>query len=257
MITIFKDDINKCYQFATDAWVNDSQSKKSNGTIKRSKEEFISNQFTGKLAEIIFKKTVELAYPQYQIELDFNHYQDKHHIDNGDVKVIKNSTEITTKIDIKSSSKQAKWLLVEDFKYDDTINEYMKSDKYVMVQFEDDILFAKNIITNFSKLPNLTKITGKVTGWISHSNFISKKENQPWFIFHTGKTLYNPYYLPAKLEKLNDKKHLVNYYNKAFNSEVSKNPSLQKFLNVDLKAKINYGFPIKWLNDFSEDVFKL
>lgn len=259
MVVLNEQEILKCYEFGLQAWNNKSQSLKSHGEEERTREQFIANQLTGKLSEIIFKKQIESEFPEYKVILDFEHYQNKHHIDNGDVKILRTSSkyEIPIKLDIKGSSSKAKWLLVEDFKYDDTINTEMKSEKYIMVEFKEEELMANKLTKDLEKVLTLKEVTGEIKGWAWHKDFMSSTDNEPWFIYKRGDRLKDPFHLPANFEDIKNKIELHESWIDIYNRNLKKYSFSKKFLNIELKANVNYGLPIKWLRPVSEELFEI
>ena len=69
--------IQECYDFAVIAWNNRSQSQKQFGTKEaRDRNSFVADQISGKLAEYIFKHTMEEMNDEVRVELNIDHYLD-------------------------------------------------------------------------------------------------------------------------------------------------------------------------------------
>lgn len=248
---IKKDEVRLCYDFAYVAWDKESQSKKNFGDKPREKSEFLADQITGKIAELIFKKEIEEKFPAIQVRLDFMHYMNPHHTDNGDVEILKNGQLIDSRLDIKSSSYRAQWLIVEDYKFWIPNTTQPASDKYVMVKFNESMLTNPELRKNPERILQLEGISGEIKGWELHSSFISSADNEPWFIYNKGQQLLNPRLLPSNPASLNDKLHLQNYINKVART----NENIVSCIGPTLKAKLNYGLPIKWLQTDLDELF--
>lgn len=238
-------EIRRCYEFANEAWNNRSQSVQQFGTTEqRNRESFIADQVSGKLAELIFKKEIENKFESVKVHVDFKHYLDPLHTDNGDVSIENNGKNQSVRIDIKGSSYAAKWLLVEKHKYWELKTNKPMADRYVMVKFSNDMPTSKELRENPESILKLDKVSGQIVGWANHSDFISRKDNAPWFTFNRGERLISGKVLPKTAEKVNDMKHLNNYIKKVQESNAIENIHI----GPPLDATLNVGLPIDWLN---------
>lgn len=251
MAVVNQEEIRLCYDFANYAWENSSQSVKHFGGEPRTKEEFLADQITGKIAELIFKKEVESQLPNVQIELDFMHYLDPHHTDNGDVQIFSDGQLLDLKLDIKGSSHRAQWLLVEEYKFWLPNTRHSAADKYVMIKFDENMPTNPQLRENPEVILGLNEVVGEIKGWKLHASFISPADNEPWFIYNRGERLLNPRLLPPNTNHINDKKHLKNYINKVARS----NEGMANNIGPHLDAKLNYGLPIKWLQSDLRSLF--
>lgn len=243
MAIVTSDEIGLCFDFAEYAWNNRSQSQRHFGGQSRSREAFIADQILGKLAEIVFKKDVENQFPHVQIELDFMHYMNPLHVDNGDVKIFVNGMLLDERIDIKGSSYRAQWLLVEDYKYYHPETGEGMSDKYVMVKLSDNVPSNPELRANPNRILDFDNIRGEIVGWVNHEEFISTEDNMPWFTYNRGERLINPRVLPRSMDRLSDLKHRDNY----IRTVIRNNPTLNHYIGPTLDAEINYGLPLNWL----------
>ncbi|MGE8206027.1 hypothetical protein ACQKP0_15900 [Heyndrickxia sp. NPDC080065] len=251
MAIVNQTEIRLCYDFANYAWENKSQSDKHFGGQPRTKEEFLADQITGKIAELIFKKEVESKLPNIHIELDFMHYLDPLHTDNGDVQVFENDQLLDLKLDIKGSSHKAQWLLVEDYKFWIPNTRQSAAEKYVMIKFDENMPTNPQLRENPEKILGLDEVAGEIKGWELHSSFISPSNNEPWFIYNREERLLNPKLLPANATHINDKTHLGNYVKKVARS----NEGITNYIGPRLDANLNYGLPIKWLQSNLNGLF--
>lgn len=106
-------EIRRCYDFANKAWNYRSQSVQQFETKEqRTRESFIEDQISGKLAELVFKKQFESEFENVSVQVDFKHYLDPLHTDEGDVTIGFNGEIYPLRIDIKGSSHCAQWLIV-------------------------------------------------------------------------------------------------------------------------------------------------
>lgn len=93
--------IRECYNFAVGAWNNRSQSQKQFGTKEaRDRNSFVADQISGKLAEYIFKHTIEEMNDEVRVELNFDHYLDPLHTDLGDVEIYIENKLLPIRIDV-------------------------------------------------------------------------------------------------------------------------------------------------------------
>lgn len=246
MITISKEEIMQCYNFATTAWNNKSQSAKQFGTPElREKNAFIADQIFGKLAEYVFKYTIIALNKSIQVHLDFSHYPDQLHTDNGDVEIIVEGESLPLKIDVKGSSYKAQWLLVEIHKYNDPQTGMKVSDRYVMVKFSEKVPDSQTLRNNPELILDFSQIEGEVIGWANHSDFSSEKDQKAWFSYDKGQKPYKRKVLPNSSERVNNITHLNRYINKVITNN---NFSEEEFLlNLPLEAKLNVGLPVSWL----------
>jgi len=245
------EEIQLCYDFANYAWENSSQSVRHFGGQPRTREAFLADQITGKIVELIFKKEVESKISNIRIELDFMHYMDPYHTDNGDVRVVRDNHPLDLKLDIKGSSYKAQWLLVEDYKFWIPNTSQPAADKYVMIKFDENMPTNPELREDPEQILRLGGIKGEIKGWELHSFFISPGDNETWFIYEKGERLLNPRLLPANSLRVNDKSHLRNYINKVEKSDVN----IVKHIGPTLDANLNYGLPIKWLKSDLSGLF--
>lgn len=250
---INRTEIRRCYDFAVTAWNNRSQSQRQFGTMEeRDRNSFIADQTLGKLAEYVFKHTIESKFENVRIELNFNHYLNPLHTDEGDVDIYIDNELIPTRIDIKGSSNYAQWLLVELHKFKDLETGMPLSDKYVMVKFDEDIPDNGTLRANPDQILELDNVSGEVIGWANHNDFISPKDNEEWFTYYRGERPLRRRVLPKSRQKVNDLRHLRNYINKVKrDQDITDN---EAHLNVVLDAEVNIGLPIHWLNSDLEGI---
>jgi len=246
--------IRECYNFAVVAWNNRSQSQKQFGTREaRDRNSFIADQISGKLAEYIFKHTIEELYDEVRVELNFDHYLDPLHTDLGDVEIYLENILFPIRIDVKGSSYRAQWLLVENHKFWDLKSSEPMSDKFVMVKFSETVPDSRTLRSNPEVILELIEIEGTVIGWANHSDFISETDNEEWFIYLKGENPLKTKVLPGSLQRINNIKHLRNYINK-----VKRDSNLsddEACLNMQLDAEKNIGLPIHWLQRNLEGIF--
>lgn len=247
VVFVNAEEIRACYDFACFAWEKESQSPKDFGGYIRDEKEFIADQTVGKIAEIIFKKHIESLLPNYKVHLNFEHYLDKNHLDNGDVILLNDEIQIPIRIDVKGSSSKAKWLVVEDYKYRNRNTNERISDCFVMVTFNDDLPSNDNLRANPKRLLDFDEIGGSIEGWAMYEDFNCSADGMPWFEFEKGHRLYNVNLLPKSPGYLNDRMHLQNYMNKAFSSHENN----YYHIGPNLRAKKNFGIPLKWLREIN------
>lgn len=256
MVLVNKEQIQQCYDFAVNAWKYHSQSQRQFGTQgTRKREEFIADQTLGKLAEYVFKNEIEeKSFNSVKVKLNFNHYLNPLHTDDGDVEIYKkdifNDILFPFRIDIKGSSYKSQWLLVEEHKFIDLQTKKPMSDYYVKVKFDDRVPDNPTLRKNPEQILELEAVNGYVEGWARWSDFISQTDNEPWFIFKRGDRPWRRRVLP-NLNKINNLKHLNNSINyRMRNNDISYENAT---LDIKLDAEKNIGLPIKELRaDISE-----
>jgi hypothetical protein len=255
MAIVSTGEIQECYDFAVTAWNNRSQSQRQFGTQEtRSRNSFIADQISGKLAEYVFKHTMENAFDNVSVRLNFIHYWDPLHTDEGDVEIYRDKTPLPLRIDIKGSSHFAQWLLVEQHKYRDLQSGAPLSDMFVMVKFAYNVPDNRSLRHNPEQILEFKEIHGEVVGWANHSDFISEMDHEEWFTYHRGDRPWRRDVLPASAENINDIQHLHNYINwKKRNKNISDNDAS---LNISLDAEINVGLPIHWLQPNLEGILE-
>lgn len=254
MSIIKEKQIRECYDFAVVAWNNRSQSQKQFGTKEsRNRNSFVADQISGKLAEYIFKHTIEELYDEVRVVLNFDHYLDPLHTDLGDVEIYVENKLLPIRIDVKGSSYRAQWLLVEIHKFRDLKSSEPMSDKFVMVKFSENVPDSRTLRNNPEVILELNEIEGKVIGWANHSDFISETDNEEWFVYLKGEKPFKTKVLPKSPQRINNIKHLRNYINM-----VKRDSNLsddEAYLNMPLDAEKNIGLPIHWLQKKLEDIF--
>ncbi|KFI04775.1 hypothetical protein P8852_05890 [Bacillus spizizenii] len=245
MVVVKNKIIRKCYKFALDAWEKRSQSQKQFGTgAIRKKNEFIADQLSGKLAECLFKLIVEDQYENVQVQLNFTHYPDPLQTDNGDVSIYVDGELLSSRIDIKGSSHRAQWLLVEEHKFKDLSTGKPLSDCYVMIRFSESMPTSQTLRNNPQQILEVQEISGEITGWANHSDFLSPADNKEWFVFERGQRPWKRQVLPSPFYP-NDLKHLKNCIKSSIKKKGFTDNDI--YLSVPLDAKINIGLPIYWL----------
>lgn len=245
MVTVTSEEIKQCYHFAVTAWRNRSQSVQQFGTDHpRMKEAFLADQISGKLAELIFKKEIEQRHPRVEVQLDFEHYLNPLHTDNGDVSIVDNGLVVPYRIDVKGSSYVAQWLLVERHKFWDLKTKAPMADRYVMIKFSNEMPTSSELRANPDRILSLEQVSGEIIGWANHTDFISSTDNAPWFSYEKGERLISPQFLPKTASYPNDIRHLTNYINKVQQSK----QATSIHIGPPLDATLNFGLPIKWLN---------
>lgn len=245
MVEVSAVEIRQCYDFANTAWNNRSQSVQQFGTAEeRRRESFLADQIAGKLAEVVFKKEIEQNYAGVEVQLNFEHYLDRLHTDDGDVTILVNGEQLDERIDVKGSSHMAQWLLVEEHKYVDLQTREKMADRYVMVRFSSTMPTSQELRNNPEQILNLNSIEGEIVGWVNHEDFICPKDNATWFTFNRGDRLISAQVLPKSSSQISDLRHLGNYMNKVKQSK----ELADIHIGPRLDATLNVGMPIKWLN---------
>lgn len=283
-----KKEIERCYSFAEEVVKLHSQKEGDFGTKeKRNAPTMMADLILGKMAEIIFKKEYESKIPNSRVELDFNHYLDPNHLDDGDVKIYIDNQLFPIRIDIKSSTSKSRWLLVESYKLFDNNKKFL-SDRYVFVRFNDTVPGNPQLRKDPYKILNEYDKhipSGKIVGWAIGEDFISSADKKGFFEFKKDQRLLNvdlipkvkfpaaPYDRSRIVQPLESeeiitteylKYHVIkNYREKViskYEKEKSRNPYIdsleeyhkkekEKILHVGptMKASLNYGLPDNWL----------
>ncbi len=256
MLVITNEAIKKCYDFAVHAWNNSSQSQRQFGTEEpRQRNSFIADQLSGKLAECLYRAIIEDRYPNVKVHLDFEHYLDPLHTDNGDVKIYVDGNLVPYRIDIKGSSHRAQWLLVEGHKFRDLNTGSPLADCYIMIRFSESMPTSRDLRNNPEQILEIQEISGEITGWAYYNDFFSQADNREWFIFKRGDYPWKRRVLPHSSDSINDLNHLQNYIRYRIRTRRLTNTDI--YLSVPLDARINTGLPIHWLRTDINELLQL
>jgi len=241
MIKLDKEEIQRCIDFAEASWQLKNQSQKHFGGLKRTKNQFMADQIEGKLAEIIFFKF--LKQKEIEIELDFNQYEGELNIDSGDFTIKKSKERYEIPVDIKGTSSFAQWLLVEEYKFIDINKHTHKSKAFILVAFNKNFPTNKELRIDPLAILNVS-VCGEVRGWAKSEDFYTKS-GDTWFEWRKGEQPWIASVLP--MNPPFSKKGLNSYLEKSISSH--ENKKIKTTISIPLDAKMNYGLPIKWLNN--------
>ena len=244
-IMLTKKEIQKCKSFA-EKFAN-AKAKKSGldfGSITHMSRDLVdktADTMTGKLTEVAFSRFCKLK--GFEIEIDFDIYEGRLNIDNGQDIVSFQGKKNNIKCDIKGAKNIAQWLLVEQHK----INEKLiYSDLYIFVKLTLPQGVEKNL-----NLFDQNKIESEIIGYAFKEDFFDS-ENTPWFHYKEGHSPLTGYFakqiINNALRSIGEinilKKHdLIKSY-KMIRGNVDKN---RHFLKMRQKATHNYGLPIDYL----------
>lgn len=238
-VDINETDIRACYDFAERAWQRESQSQKHFGGFLRSRDDFIADQTEGKLAEIALSKF--LSRLGVKTLLDFQHYSGQQNTDHGDVALGVSSTT-RAKVDVKSSSAKAQWLLVEDYKFFQIGTRRLASDVFVMVCFDSSFPGNKVLRRNPGILLQ-KRYKAFIEGWALSQDFFAPGTNEFWFEWPKGTRPYRSRVLPQSYPT--SKQELMEHLKITIpRAESNEEPTV---ISMPLDANLNYGLPIVWL----------
>jgi hypothetical protein len=244
-IVLSQNEIQKCKSFAEKfASAKAEKSGLDFGSITHMSRDLVdktADTMTGKLTEVAFSRFCKLK--GFEIEIDFDIYEGRLNIDNGQDIVSFQGKKNNIKCDIKGAKHIAQWLLVEQHK----INEKLiYSDLYIFVKLTLPQGVEKNL-----NLFNQNKIESEIVGYAFKEDFFDS-ENTPWFHYKEGQSPLTGYFakqiINNTLRNIGEinilKKHdLIKSY-KMIKGNVD--PS-RHFLKMKQKAAHNYGLPIDYL----------
>ncbi len=236
-ILVPSEDAKKCYKFAKEfAAIENEKSGLDFGSKKnRNYIDKIADITEGKLGEAAFS----ILMRRFGIDYlpDFSIKKGRLNTDEGqDVNVIKlngANYNISKKVDIKTAKKHCQWLLAEKHKF--------WADIYILIgidlpaQIEQDLkLLLKHLEQD---------INCEFRGYAFKQDFYDS-HNEIWFNFSEKTPLLKPKFVKGLINKARKedenyiKATLLEYYSK---SKISNN---DRFMNVKLKAPLNYGLPV-------------
>jgi hypothetical protein len=244
-ITLTKEEIQKCKSFAEKfASVKAEKSGLDFGSITHMSRDLIdktADTMTGKLTEVAFSRFCKLK--GFEIEIDFDIYEGRLNIDNGQDIVSFQGKKNNIKCDIKGAKHIAQWLLVEQHK----INEKLiYSDLYIFVK----LTLPQGVEKNLS-LFDQNKIESEIAGYAFKEDFFDS-ENTPWFHYKEGRSPLTGYFAKQIINnalgdigetKILKKNDLIKSY-KIIKGNVD---PTRHFLKMKQKAAHNYGLPIDYL----------
>ena len=174
--------------------------------VKRDVGDYVNDITIGKLAEMAVKRFLQEQYG-FEVDLDFDFYEDASQIDDGDIRWIKTKDGIKIArpqlhpVDIKSTKGSSKWLLIrkEEFEnrvYDMYISvkvsipeshliDFLGGEKIdaMVASLKDDSELSKKhmemlILGLKKKHEELFPIKAEVMGWIGRKELIEKVDKQ-------------------------------------------------------------------------------
>jgi len=240
-MNLTREEVRMCYDFAVQAV--DGNYQQGNhfgvGNALRVNNESIADKILGKMGEYIFKKTLEKMYNNVQVNLNFNHLEGHDNLDDGDAEIFVDGVlqEAQYKIDVKSSSFKAQWLLVENSKFEENTI-------YAFVKFTGNVPENKKLRQDPESILDI-EVSGEVFGWATSDDFRSLVNGEICFVYRQGDSPYRNVYIPDNFRDFTPEQILdhiqENYQNDRSNSNLH--------LGISLDALVNYGLPIKALRD--------
>ena len=194
-IKIKFDDIKSCLDFA-EKFSNkgmDKSSKDFGSVSNRKINDMKADTFEGKIAEVAFKKFLEInsikVGDPLKIDVDFGIESGYMSIDDGqDIKAISYRGLIFSpkvKYDVKSTRMYSKWLLVESHKRDEKL---IDPDVYVLVKVD----LPRDLESNFDHAVNEILKKGmckcEISGYAMKKDFYGD-DGRPIFIFNRNERL--------------------------------------------------------------------
>lgn len=238
MVYLNRDEIRVCYDFAVQAVNGDYQQGNNfgQGNAIRPSNHSIADKITGKMGEYLFKKTLESEYNNVSVELNFNHFEGHNNLDDGDADIyvddILQNSQYT--LDVKTSSNRAKWLLIEESKFE--INGV-----YPFIKLAENVPINSDLRRNPDGILDFETIEGTFVGWATGADFFSLVDNESiCFRFKRGESLYKPEYIPDDFREYGVTE-LINQIN--LNGRIDAPNALNIKMGPPLKAAVNFGFP--------------
>lgn len=206
--------------------LNSQSLRQFGNSTKRTRQQFIADQFEGKLAEIAMQKF--LSRLGITIGLNFTHYLEPSEVDGGDIEwILVGDAQIRPRlrVDAKGTGRTAAWLLVEQHKF--------TADIYLLMKFID--LPEKKEWRDNPAILKGQAFHAVPAGWALSDDFRCPKTGGLWFEYKEGASLYHPDCLPVEPPASKDalREHIGRFG--------------PKYLSGTLEASINYGLPIAWL----------
>lgn len=236
-----REEVMVCYEFAVQAVEGDFQQGNhfGIGNAVRVNNESIADKILGKMGEYIFKKTLEKMYNNVRVNLNFNHLEGHDNLDDGDAEIFVDGVlqETQYKVDVKSSSFKAQWLLVEESKFEENTI-------YAFVKFTENVPENKKLRQDPESILDI-EVSGEVVGWATSDDFRSLINDEICFVYHQGDRPYRNVYIPNNFRDFTSQQTLD--YIQQNHQNDRRNGNLH--LNISLDALVNYGLPIKTLRN--------
>ncbi len=239
VVNLPQSSIKRSVDFAHKIVGTNAQSKRDfQSKLERSEIDAIADTVKGKLAELGFAEFAKWSAGLI-INPDFEIYSDTLQIDFGqdvdEVMIGGKNARCRSKIDVKATRSSSQWLLVEQGKF--------WSDAYVLVK----VLVPSDAEKNLKWLGSKS-ITATIEGFAYHFDLIDQKTKSPWFKFKQGTQLFSTKVLDNLPTKTFWDAHTLRDWLRKMNKE-------EKIRSIGpwLKAKWNYGLPIKWLRNSDDE----
>ncbi len=248
-VILDRKDIRKCRVFA-EKFINSEKSEKDFGNINilRDNTDRIADCFEGKVGERAFEKLCQAK--GLKILIDYSIDVGIHNIDDGQDISELFGVKPKLKCDIKTAKSYAKWLVVESHKASPKL---IKSDIYIFIKTD----LPSDIEKNLDNI-NVEKVTCEFVGYAFYSDLFDINEN-PWFHFNntTRTRLYSPKFIDfcyskakQKYGTITDRRQIYEFFYEARNN-------IEPFMNVKLKAPLNYGLPLNFLRKDIKALFNI
>ena len=240
MTTVFVSDKNvtRALNFAQTINAANQQSGKDFGRadLQRTSQDKTADTLQGKIAEIAVADFFENKYG-FTFTPDFEIYPGQQNTDNGnDISTIfmdgKNQP-CTFSLDIKATRDYSKWFLLEKHKYDFGTKAFILCKVYLPRNIE-------KTMADFQLEPVKCEIAGLI-----YREELQLVDGDFWFSFRRGDRLQK--FRPSRKPSCTNRTELNDWL---------KVNRLEDF-GPPLKAMLNYGMPINWLNNSTDSWLKL
>jgi len=249
-ILVPSNDAKKCYEFAREfvSAENEKSGLDFGGRKNRNYTDKIADAAEGKLGEVAFS----ILMRKFGIEYipDFSIQKGRLSTDDGQdvslIKLIGEDQSLSTKIDIKTAKMHCQWLLAEKHKF--------WADIYVLFGIDLPAEIEHDLKLLLKHLEN--DIECEFKGYALKRDFYDSQD-EIWFNFAEQSSLLKPKFIKELIRQAEEKN---GNYTKAVLKEIytsSRIPICDRFMNIKLKAPVNYGLPVFFIRKDIEGLISL
>lgn len=238
-INLTKYSVATAMRFATQIVASENQGQWDFGNKKmpRNFADRVADCFQGKLGEIAFSKFANKL--GVTTEVDFSIYEGKSNTDGGSDIIFKYNTDV--KMDVKAVKPGSQWLLVEKPKANADVYVCVRTDlPFDIENNRESLLHYLNMGEESGDMFS-HGVSCEILGWCSGD--VLRDVGTKCFEFKIGDRLFDTSFLSPIKPWQRDDSYAVGSL--VLRHETEKKT---KFIGPRLKAPVNLGYPISWLN---------
>lgn len=238
-INLTKYSVTTAMRFATQIVASENQGQWDFGNKKmpRKVADRVADCFQGKLGEIAFSKFANKL--GLTTEVDFSIYEGKNNTDGGSDIIFNFGTD--AKIDVKAVKPGSQWLLVEEPKSHADVYVCVRTDlPFDIEKNREALLYYLNMGEESDDMLS-HGVSCEILGWCAGN--VLRDVGSKCFRFKAGDRLFDTSFLSCAMPWQKDDSY-------AIGSLIlhHKRGDKIKPIGPNLKAPVNFGYPISWLN---------